>query len=126
VRLRLTGKLSRILEYQPGKKQGHIGLGNILIEFIAGAAWYNIDGSNIWSKVPGFVMSATADVLYSLSVPASTFNFTRKLKIDGTLSDPLNTTNFKVDGTIAGIIVQDGVTQPFHNLPRFKYRKFAI
>lgn len=96
-----------------GKKQGAITLGNILIVFIAGAAWYNIDGSNIWNKVPGFAMDPTVKKYYTLAVPASTFNFTRILNVSGNIKDPLQTTNFKVNGTIAGIIVQDGINQPF-------------
>lgn len=97
----------------PGKKQGHIGLGNILIEFIAGNAWYNIDGSPIWAKVPGFTMNTAVDKIYSLAVPASTFNFSRALNISGNVKDPIKNTNFKVNGTIAGVIVQDNINQPY-------------
>ena len=106
-------KTIKITAVPDGKKQGHIGLGDILIEFIAGKAYYNADGSPLWLQVPNFSMSPTVDRYFAQAVPASTFNFARKLAASGNINDPIQAGRyFAVNGNIAGIVVQDGVSQP--------------
>lgn len=95
-----------------GKKQGIIGVGDVLIAFIAGKAYYNIDGSSSWIQIPGLLMDTIVERYFTQTVPASTFNFVRKL--DQSANNQVTvTTDFNVSGTPAGIVVQDTVNQPW-------------
>lgn len=97
-----------------GKKQGLIAVGSILIIFVAGKAYYRTEGSTSWLEVPGFSMDTIADRYWAQAVPASTFNFLRKLPTGSNLQDAIIADgNFTVSNTQAGIVVQDNVTQPF-------------
>lgn len=95
-----------------GKKQGIISLGNILIAFISGKAWYNIDESDIWTQISNFNMSATVDRYYSIAVPVGNIGYLRKLNDAGVLSIK-KTYEFAINGTPASIVVQDGINQPW-------------
>lgn len=95
-----------------GKKQGIVAVGDVTILFVAGNAFYKTETGLDWIQISGFSMDAVADIYYTAIVPASTFNFHRK--IDESLNNPmLITTDFKVSGTPAGILVQDGAHQPY-------------
>jgi len=107
-------KRSALLNAPAGIKQGLIGVGNVLVVFVAGSAYFNIDGTTTWSKIPGFAMDATAPQYWTIDVPASTFNFTRKLNTTRNVSDALvNSVDFSFNGTPAGILVQDNINQPW-------------
>ena len=107
-------KANELLDGAPaGKKQGIIGVGDVLIAFIAGSAYYNIDGTTNWIKIPGFAMDTVVDRYYTLAVPASTFNYVRKRSGAGAEAQLIVTTDFAVSGTPAGILVQDTVNQPW-------------
>lgn len=95
-----------------GKKQGHIGVGNVHILFVAGSAYYKIDGDVGWIKIPGFTMDAIADRYYTCAVPASSFNFVRKNDGVSANNPIIVDVDFAINGLPAGIIVQDNVTQP--------------
>lgn len=96
-----------------GLKQGLIAVGNILVLFCAGKAYYrNYEDSNDWIQIPNFLMSVDAPQVWSQAVPASTFNFVR-LANANVQAELTITNDFKVAGTPAGIIVQDGITQPW-------------
>lgn len=97
-----------------GKKQGGIALEDVLIAFIAGSAWYNVDGSDSWIQIPGFAMSPTVDIYYAIAVPDGTVKYQRKLET-ANISNPISREypDFLIDGTPAGILVQDGINQPY-------------
>lgn len=97
-----------------GLKQGIASLGDILILFVAGSAYYQIDGQTSWIQIPGFAMSATAERYWSITVPSSTFNLERRANVDGNAGSPIYIpVNTKISGTPAGVLVQDGVNQPW-------------
>jgi hypothetical protein len=106
-------KKNRLITDAPeGLKQGIIAIGNILILFIAGKAYYQEDSTTGWIQIPGLLMSTTAPLFYSVAIPASTFNFVRKLDTGLSIHAPIRaTTDFKVAGTPSGILVQDGINQ---------------
>lgn len=95
-----------------GKKQGHIGVGNVHIIFVAGSAYYKVDGTTVWIKIPGFAMDAIAERYWALAVPASTFNFVRKVDNISANNPIIVDVDFAINGIPAGILVQDNVTQP--------------
>ena len=96
-----------------GLKQGVVSLGNILIAFVAGSAYYRVEGTEGWLQVSGFSMSTTAARYWSLAVPSSKFNLERRANEDGNARSALNVpVNTKVAGTPAGVLVQDGLNQP--------------
>jgi hypothetical protein len=69
-----------------------------------------------------FNCSPTVDRVYAQAVPASTFNYQRKLndatKIEGnTANQVVSTQNIQINGTAAGLVVQDGVNQGWIILP---------
>jgi len=97
-----------------GLKQGMASLGDILILFVAGSAYYKIDDATSWIQVPGFAMSATAERYWSITVPSSTFNLERRANLDGNAGSPIYiAVDAKIAGTPSGVLVQDGVNQPW-------------
>lgn len=97
-----------------GKKQGVVGIGSYKIVFVAGEAFYQNEGDTGWIQIPSFSMSAVEDRLWTEVVPASTFNFGRKLPTSGDLNQSIiSSVNVNVSGTPAGIVVQDGQNQPW-------------
>jgi len=111
---------SAVLENAPaGLKQGLYGFDQYLVLFCAGLAYYSTDDGLNWNQIAGFLMSTTAPRLYAQAVPASTLNFSRQLQAanvaNGSGSDTRVDTlsNIVISGTLAGLIVQDGVTQPW-------------
>lgn len=102
------------LDAPAGLKQGCIGLGNVLILFVAGRAYYQVDGATTWIQVGTFQMSATAPIIWTEAVPASTFSFVRKLNSTGNIYDPIQASvDFKISGTPSCIVCQDGSSQPW-------------
>jgi hypothetical protein len=102
-----------------GKKQGCYAFDNYLLLFCAGLAYYkDIITDSAWAQISEFAMSPTVDYIYICVVPASTFNYSRKLKsdgnVDGTATESsVDVQNIVVNGTLAGVVVQDGVNQPW-------------
>jgi len=117
-----------ITELPAGKKQGIITVGNSVIVFVAGKAWYKLYTTTQWIQVPGFLMSTTVDNIYSISVPASSRDYIRKSNISGSASDPmLLLVNARTAGMPTGIVCQDGTNQPYlitfdETLPGFRAR----
>lgn len=96
-----------------GTMQGGIGVGNVAVVFVDGKAYYREDGDTFWTLIGGFQMSTTAPHFWAVSVPASTMNFIRKPDATSIKSPISLTADFKVAGTPAGILVQDGENQPW-------------
>lgn len=100
-----------LLDTPIGVKQGGIGIGNVKIIFVQGHAYYQEDGVSFWVQVPNFQLNANADIIYSVAVPGSTLNFVRKAAAN-IVNPIILTTDFKVAGTPAGVVCQDGISQP--------------
>jgi hypothetical protein len=95
-----------------GIKQGLVAVGNVLVAFVEGFAYYRIEGSDEWMQVPNFQMDALVSEYYFETVPASYLNFKRTPNPD--IFSPLKSAvNFKINGTPAGIVVQDTINQPW-------------
>lgn len=93
-----------------GRNQGGITIGRTVIVFISGRAYYQLYGSNAWSQIPNFLMSAVAPRLWAIAIPSSNFNFVRK-SVDS-LNKPITiNADVNISGNPAGILVQDNVTQ---------------
>ncbi len=94
--------------------QGNIAVGNVYFVFVSGKAYYRVDGEEEFIQVADFQMSTSAPRLWSIAIPASSNHFVRKLDVSLSVTQQMReTTDFKVAGTPAGIVVQDGRTQPW-------------
>lgn len=99
-----------------GKKQGLYSFGEYLLAFVSGAAWYKFRSETGWHQIPGFLMNAVVDRYYVAAVPVSTVQFGREQVAGATsVSSALNlvNTDVVVAGTPAGLLVQDGINQPW-------------
>lgn len=107
-------KKHKLVDIPVGKLQGGIALGNILIIFVSGIAYYQKDGEAFWIQIPGFQMSSTENEYWTCAVPFSTSNFKRSLDVSKNIHAPIVEKNdLKIAGTPAAIVVQDSVTQPY-------------
>ena len=105
---------TEVTQAPTGKKQGIISVGNSVIMFVAGSAWYKLYTTNQWIKVPNFAMDATVSNIYSQAIPASSRDYTRKVNASGNLADPIILeVNSRSSGMPTGIICQDGINQPY-------------
>lgn len=104
-----------ITDIPPGVKQALASVGNIMIAFVAGRAYYKEEDSALpWQQIPNFLMDENANIFYTENVPASTLDFVRKLDTGLNIHAPIiATTDFKVAGTPAAVVVQDGTNQPW-------------
>lgn len=113
-RIKPINKPREVAGLPSGKKQGIIAIGNINIAFIAGKAYYNVDGSSAWLRILQFAMSSTVDKYWSIDVPAGTVNYNRKLQTSGDAAQVIRKMyDVTIDGTPAAILVQDGINQPW-------------
>lgn len=95
-----------------GNKQGIYGLGDVLIAFINGLAYYKKYNSSVWTRITGFAMSPTLERFWVQSIPASTMNLERSSTASNATAAIIKSANVKVSGTPAGLIVQDSLNQP--------------
>lgn len=96
-----------------GVKQGIISVGSSFILFVSGRAYYKLANSAQWIQVPNFLMSSSAQFIYSIAVPASTRDYIRALNASGNVQEQiLQTVDSRVNGIPAGVVCQDGVNQP--------------
>ena len=96
-----------------GNMQGLRAVGNTLILFVSGKAYFQFDGSDFWAEIAGFKLDANVEKLYSEFVPDSTFNFSRALNVSLNIADPIRkNANVFINGTPQGLLVQDGINQP--------------
>jgi len=102
-----------------GKKQGLYIFDRYAICFVGGYAYYkNIILNSAWTRIANLVVDPTVDYIYVQVVPASTFNFRRVLKdpnqITGTTTQQaINSINIVATPTVSGLVVQDGINQPW-------------
>lgn len=92
--------------------QGGIAVGNVAIVFADGLAYQQFVGQTIWTQITEFEMDATAEHLYAISVPKSTYDYMRKLGSSVNVPMILST-DVTISGNPAGIVVQDGINQPW-------------
>lgn len=102
-----------------GLKQGCYAFDRYILLFCAGSAYYkDIILDTSWVKITGFSMDTTVNRIYTELIPQSTNNTTRVLvsaeKINGTQLVPsVNSTPNLITGGLAGLVVQDGINQPY-------------
>src|SRR3990167_6702052 len=107
-----------------GKKQGLLGFDQYLVLFVAGKAYYRRHSDIVWTQVSGgFQLDASVERIYTQAIPASTFNFTRKLNnadedffgspVDTKILPSLTTNS----GSPAGLLCQDGINQAWIIFP---------
>lgn len=95
--------------------QGLYSYSNFLLCFVDGKAYYSTYASTlVWTEIADFLMSTSADFIYTCAVPISTMNFKRSATSAtdagaGSTKDATVT----VQGTIAGLVCQDGANQPW-------------
>ncbi len=99
-----------------GFKQGLFAFDKYLVLFVSGLCYYrNVDDTE-WTQIDDIFVNSAVNLIFTQAVPASTFNFKRKLdetnKIDGTSANTNVTTEATlINTTNAGLVVQDGITQ---------------
>lgn len=97
-----------------GLKQCIATLGNIKLLFVAGKAYYQLFGTTAWIQLGFFSMNPSVSKIYTCLVPASVNNFKRELNADNNIySDVQSSPSSTVNGSISGLVVQDGITQPW-------------
>lgn len=112
-----------------GLKQGLYAFDDYIILFNNGAAYYkNVVSDGPWTQISGFAMSIGAPYIYATAVPASKFNYSRKLqaadRIDGSSTETnIDITPDLISSTLAGLVCQDGVTQGYLITPDASARK---
>jgi len=95
-----------------GNPQALMSVGNTLLLIISGRAYYRIYGQSTWIRIADFSMDATAERVWLIAIPKSSRDYVRKLNVS--LNNPIIiNTDFNISGTPAGIIVQDGINQPW-------------
>lgn len=102
---------SLLINAPRGKKQGLVAVGNILILFVAGNAYYKQLGNLTWIKIGNFVMDATVEYIYTAAVPSSTINNQRQLTTNDIYGGITLNQAFSAAGTPAGLLCQDGTNQ---------------
>lgn len=104
-----------------GLFQGIVGLEDFVLVFVSGQAFIRAKEATQWFQITNFLMSTTAERFYTCAVPTSTFNFIRKLDptapslTGNALKKTLLVTmpEGAINPSRAGLIVQDGETQPW-------------
>jgi hypothetical protein len=102
-----------------GLKQGLYGFDRYVILFNNGAAWYrDIVADGDWTQIDGFAMNTTVTRIYAEAVPAATSKMERALqdadRVDGSSAESnVNLKPISIYGTLAGLVCQDGTTQPW-------------
>jgi hypothetical protein len=96
-----------------GKKQGLYSVGDYLVLFSGGKAYYRKYSATSWTSIANFQMSTTVDYIYTCLVPASVMNLTRKLPSASNTVGNVNVVNSATTATPAALVCQDGVNQPW-------------
>jgi len=110
-----TIKKPRLLDNAPsGNRQGLYAIGNSMILFVSGLAYYYDTTFDVWHKINTFLMDVNVDTIYTEFVNSSTANAVRKMNSSGSNNDKiLKTYDFTVSGNPAGLVCQDGINQPW-------------
>ena len=109
-----------------GVKQEMVTFGNYIILFVAGQAYYKGYNDTGWINIPNFSMTKNVPRLWSCAVPVSLTNYVRySVPVTITTGAGTNTVNnaqggiilaqasATAAGNLPGLLVQDGITQPW-------------
>lgn len=95
-----------------GRFQGLYALGNVLLLFSSGKAYYRLYNSTEWVPIADLQLSPTAEVIWGCAVPQGDNRYVRK-----STATSVKTVNVLFDGNIlatpASFVVQDGINQPW-------------
>ena len=92
------------------KMQGFYAIGNFLLVFIDGNAYYTLQSLISWQKIVDFSMSADVDVIYAEPIPASRVNYKRTLLTTGKPKSGVILTDEIISSSPRAVIVMDGVS----------------
>lgn len=97
-----------------GKRQGIYALGNYLLVFVAGKAYYlDLKLEELYfQEINNFQLDAEVDKIYAVAVPAGSGTFARKLIAEESIKKEVNLAS-PISGHQAAIVCQDGINQPF-------------
>lgn len=99
-----------------GLKQGLYIIGEIIVLFVAGKAWYRLLGSSTWTQIAGFSMDADVTYIYACAVPASSVKWIRKTTLSGGTVSAIDT-NGEASASPVALVCQDGINQPWVIFP---------
>lgn len=103
----------------PGKKQGIYGFATYALLFADGKAYYKSIASIYWTYIANIHLDATVDYIYVQAVPVSPTTYGRELYDSDYVYGEYfflgmkNRASIVVNGVPSGIVIQDGVTQPY-------------
>lgn len=105
-----------------GLKQGIFAFDKYLLIFNSGLAFYREVDDTEWTQIDDIFVNSEVNLVFTQAVPASTFNFKRKLdiskKVDGTSADTnVTSESTLITTTNSGLVVQDGINQPWFISP---------
>jgi hypothetical protein len=105
-----------------GRKQGLVSIGNYLVLFNAGKAYYRAYNQVGWFLIDGFDMDLNARRYWFCAVPLATTNYLRYavrsvVGPESTTLDPRAGINLSfaagsLGGNLPGLLVQDNINQP--------------
>ena len=105
-----------------GKKQGLISVGNYLVMFVAGKAYYRAYNQVGWIFIDGFQMDINAPRYWFAAVPVATTNYVRyaqkstmgqgNITLDPKIGINLSNAAGASGGNLPGLLVQDNINQP--------------
>ncbi len=102
-----------------GKKQGIYAFDIYVLAFVAGYGYFkNILTDSAWTKIADLELDPTVDYIYTQLVPASSIDFKRSLindnqNLGSAQSIPLKFEIVATNGSLSGLVVQDGIGQPW-------------
>lgn len=98
-----------------GPKQGLFAMGQYLVLFCDGKAFWRDYASTGWTPIVGFQMSNTAPRFWAVAITGSSANLQRKLTAGTTTIANIarGLTLATSNGLPAALLVQDGVSQPW-------------
>lgn len=95
-----------------GTLQGLYGFGDYLLCFVSGLAYYKRLVDNRWNPITSINLDPSAPIVYAAAVPASSINHERALITADNLDSGVRF-NISIPGSPAGIVISDGITQPW-------------
>ena len=106
-----------------GLKQAIVSFGNYIILFVAGQAYYHLNGIPGWTIISGFSMSKTAPRYWTVAIPITTTLYARLANTSTLNKNTVPNANAginqaqiaQISGAFAnlpGLLVQDGANQP--------------
>lgn len=96
-----------------GRKQGLYGVGNILLMFVEGFAFYKLPSASTWTVIPDLYLSPTVSRIYGCLVPQTTLDYSRKLAVDSEIGSGVKLSSITALPIPSGFICQDGINQPW-------------